>query len=183
MQSNYVACFAIYRQREGGFVNDPRDPGGATNMGVTLGLLQRLGYDENHDGVINAYDVQSLTVAEVQAIVRTAIWNPIQGDALPLGLDLATFDPAAMSGPYTAAKWAQRAIAGATGKPLAIDGHIGPVTLAACRAMTRAQIHTAISLILSYRLAFYSSLSTFPIFGKGWTNRANAVTLTAQAMA
>ena len=152
-------------------------------MGVTLGLLQRMGYDTNHDGAVNAFDVVSLTVSDVQAIIRCAIWNPVQADALPLGLDLATFDPAAMSGPYTAAKWAQQAIADAGGTPLVIDGHIGPVTLAAARRLTRAQVQSACGFIMAARLAFYATLGGWPYFGKGWTNRARAITLAAQGMA
>jgi hypothetical protein len=59
--SNFDACFADYLDYEGGFVDDPRDPGGATNMGITLGLMQRLNLDINRDGLVNVTECSSGT--------------------------------------------------------------------------------------------------------------------------
>ena len=54
--------------REGGYVNDPDDPGGATNFGVTIGTMKSLGLDLNKDGRVDAADVRSLTRAQAEQI-------------------------------------------------------------------------------------------------------------------
>ncbi|MGR3447867.1 MAG: glycosyl hydrolase 108 family protein, partial [Paracoccus sp. (in: a-proteobacteria)] len=54
--------------REGGYVNDPDDPGGATNHGVTIGTMRQLGMDLNRDGRIDAADVKALTRAQAEQI-------------------------------------------------------------------------------------------------------------------
>ena len=50
--------------REGGYVNDPDDPGGATNFGVTIHTMRRLGLDLDHDGDVDKHDVQMLSRAQ-----------------------------------------------------------------------------------------------------------------------
>ena len=54
--------------REGGFVNDPDDPGGATNLGVTLATARRLGLDKDGDGDVDVADVKRLTPADAEAV-------------------------------------------------------------------------------------------------------------------
>ncbi len=79
---------------EGGFVHDPRDPGGATNLGVTQATLARA-----CGRPVSIDEVRALTRAEAGAIYRRLYWTAIRGDALPAGLDLAVFDCAVNSGP------------------------------------------------------------------------------------
>ena len=71
--------------REGGYVNDPDDPGGATNFGVTIGTMQSLGMDLNRDGRIDAADVRALTRAQAEQIF---VEQPMRNEALELDLPL-----------------------------------------------------------------------------------------------
>jgi lysozyme family protein len=179
MDSNFKKCFDIYLKNEGGFSNNPNDPGGATNMGVTLGLLQKLGYDTNGDGHVNISDVVNLTRQDVEKIIRLEIWNAVKGDVLPLGVDLAVFDGAAMSGPAQAAKWLQRAVSYSSTE-IIVDGIIGPKTLA---AVAKADAIYLVNSICAQRQNFCAALSSAKYFLNGWTRRISFVKDTAINMA
>src|SRR5215208_1126468 len=94
---NFEACLQFTLQFEGGFVNDPDDPGGATNLGVTTDTLSDvLGRKATID------DVKKLTPRTVEPIYLQRYWTPVRGDELPFGLDLAVFDFGVHSGPARA---------------------------------------------------------------------------------
>ena len=153
-------------QWEGGYVNDPRDPGGATNKGVTQAT-----YDSyrRKKGQPTA-PVKGISDAEVQAIYETLYWAAAQCDKLPWPLSAAHFDSAVNAGPKQAAKLLQRAL------HVADDGIIGPGTLAAAQA---ADPVAAADGDCDARLAFYQALvkskPTLGAFLKGWTRRVEAL--------
>jgi lysozyme family protein len=60
---------------EGGFVNNPKDPGGATNMGVTMAVWKSQGYDKNGDRIIDVKDLKLITVKEVTMIMKKSYWD------------------------------------------------------------------------------------------------------------
>lgn len=167
--SRFQACLAEVLRHEGGFVNHPSDPGGATNLGITKATLS-----EWRGKPVTVDDVRNLTVDEAGEIYRARYWQPIRGDALPPGVDLAVFDGAVNSGPGRSARWLQQALG------VAQDGIIGPETLA---AVGRAKPATLIIEICDARMAFLRSLSTWPTFGKGWTARVNEVQAAALRVA
>ena len=78
--------------REGGFVNDPDDPGGATNHGVTIGTLRRLGMDLTGDGKVTEADVRRLTRPQAVGIFVEHYYRRPRIDALPEGLQASVFD-------------------------------------------------------------------------------------------
>lgn len=162
-------CLALVLAHEGGFVDHPSDPGGATNRGITRAVLAEWRGTE-----VTAEDVRALTEAEAREIYLARYWNVIRGDELPPGLDLAVFDFAVNSGPRRAARLLQRVL------NVTPDGVIGRVTLAAARAADRA---TTIDELCDARLAFLQQLETWPTFGRGWQRRVEAVRTAAQAMA
>lgn len=163
--ANFSRALEIILQEEGGFVNDPHDPGGATNLGVTLNTYQDwVGHP------VSISEMQALTAADVGPIYKARYWDAVKGDELPSGVDLITFDGAVNCGPGRASKWLQEA-AGATP-----DGAIGPATLSAVDAAKPAALIDSISV---QRGAYYHSLSTFDRFGKGWMSRLKRVTATA----
>lgn len=137
---------------EGGFVDHPRDPGGATNFGITQRVARANGYHG---------DMRSLPLATALAIYRKDYWEPIKADQLPDALRFHVFDAAVNSGAGQAIKWLQRAAG------IAQDGIIGPRTLSAASMVTPAR-YSAI------RLRFMTELSTWPTFGKGWARRIAA---------
>lgn len=97
---NFDACLAVVLKHEGGYVDHPRDPGGATNLGVTIGTLRAW-----RGRAVTKAEVKALTVADVTPIYRANYWNAVGGDGLPAGVDLAVFDPAVNSGPARAKRW------------------------------------------------------------------------------
>lgn len=100
MKQNFAEVLAFTLQYEGGFVDDPRDPGGATNMGVTLATLsQYLGHGAS------VMDVRRMTRDTAAEIYRLRYWNAIGADALPSGVDCLAFDIAVNSGVGRAKQW------------------------------------------------------------------------------
>lgn len=134
---------------EGGFVDHPQDPGGATNFGITQRVARANGYQG---------DMRSLPLSTALAIYKKDYWDPIKADQLPDALRFHVFDAAVNSGPGQAVKWLQRA-AGVNQ-----DGLIGPQTISAASRVTVAQYS-------GIRLRFMTDLATWPAFGKGWARR------------
>lgn len=67
---------------EGGYVNDPKDRGGATNMGVTIATWKAQGYDKNGDGKIDVKDLRLISVADAINIMRKNYWNRWKADQI-----------------------------------------------------------------------------------------------------
>lgn len=78
--------------REGGYVNDPDDPGGATNHGVTVHTMRRLGIDLNNDGAVGARDVQLLSMERARTIFIDYYFHGPVLDQLPEPLQVTVFD-------------------------------------------------------------------------------------------
>jgi lysozyme family protein len=146
---------------EGGFVQHRRDPGGATNFGITRETLSRARGTQ-----ASVEDVRCLTRAEAASIYRRFYWQAVRADDLPSGLDLAVFDLAVNSGPTRAVRMLQRVLR------VAEDGLIGPQTLAAARS---SAVPDTIRRLTRARLGFLSRLGTWPVFGRGWRKRVLAV--------
>jgi lysozyme family protein len=169
MKENWDDCFAMVIKSEGGFVNNPKDPGGMTNLGVTRSAWEAyLGRDVSED------DMRSLTPDRVKPFYKAMYWDRIKGDSLPAGVDYAAYDLAVNSGPAKAARFLQE-IAG-----VVADGVIGPKSLEAIQACDAKE--TADS-ICDMRMDFLKGLSTFDTFGKGWTDRVTKVKAKAMSMA
>lgn len=100
MKTNFDACLKFTLSFEGGYVNHPSDPGGATKYGITRATLS---HDLGRAATIA--DVKNLSAARAAAIYRKKYWNLIGGDDLPAGVDLIAFDIAVNSGPGLALQW------------------------------------------------------------------------------
>ncbi|WP_444464122.1 holin-associated N-acetylmuramidase [Rhodobacter capsulatus] len=122
--------------REGGYVNDPSDPGGATNYGVTLATLRRLGLDLNRDGVVNARDVKLLTPDQAAEIYVTHYFKAPKLDQLPVAVQASVFDMQVNAGAH-AIRILQELL-GRMGHPVAVDGVLGPQTIAAAQTAAAA---------------------------------------------
>lgn len=170
MKDNYETCLAFTLKWEGGDVNHPKDPGGATRKGITQAT-----YDKWRASRGQAkQSVFKMTDAELKQIYREWYWNAVKGDELPYGVDLAVFDYGVNSGPARAVK-ALQALVGA-----AQDGIVGPETLAKTRSKDAAEL---VKAICARRLSHYSSLSTWSVFGKGWSRRIADAEATGVRMA
>lgn len=153
-------------KHEGGYVDHARDPGGATNLGVTIGTAREHGLDMDGDGDVDKVDVRLLKPRDVRAVYRKAYWQRTSCDVLPAGVDLMVFDLAVNSGPGRAAKFLQEAVG------VTADGAIGPRTLAAVKTLPPAEI---VLRMRNRRERFYRSLGTFSTFGRGWMRRLDEV--------
>jgi lysozyme family protein len=172
MDERFSECLAFTLRAEGGYVDNPDDPGGATNMGVTLATY-RTWSDDPSAGVSQIRDI---TKRVAGAIYRTLYWHPVRGDALPVGVDLSVFDFGVNAGVWRSGRMLQLAL-GFSGD--AVDGCIGPETLAAA---VKADAQTLIEALSSRQATYYRSLPDYPIFGQGWLNRTEARRDAALAM-
>lgn len=167
--------------REGGYVDDPNDPGGATNHGVTIHTMRRLGLDLTGDGRIDAADVRALTRAQAVEIFVTHYYHRPRIDALPEALRASVFDMYVNAG-ANAVRILQRLLA-EMGYDIAVDGAIGPQTVRlAAAAAQAAPAHLADAYGIARREYYYALADRRPASrryarrrdgGKGgWITRA-----------
>ena len=168
MKENWEMCFEMVLKHEGGFVNNPKDPGGMTNLGVT-----RTNWELYLDRDVTEADMRALTPEMVKPFYKHNYWDRIRGDDLPSGVDYAAYDLAVNSGTGRAAKYLQK-IAG-----VPEDGVIGPQSL---KAIQKCDAEDAVDEICNMRMDFLKNLNTFDTFGKGWTIRVNDVKAKATEM-
>lgn len=147
--SHFSECVEVILQLEGGYSNDPYDPGGETKYGISKAAYPDL-------------DIPNLTKADAILIYKRDYWQRINGDNLPPALALLVFDMAVNAGPKKAAQLLQRMV-GATD-----DGVIGMETLAAVRVPYSAQ---SLRFYTARRIDYYTRLPGWKAFGMGWTQR------------
>lgn len=154
---------------EGGFTDDPDDPGGPTNKGITLAVFCRhtgrpLG-DATRDRRIS--ELRAIPDALVEEIYRTRYWHPSRAPEMPDAIGFMHFDAAVNHGLSGAAKILQRALR-EHAPGLAIDGEIGPRTMAAVQG---AEPGGLLRRYAEQRRAWYRALRHFWKFGRGWLRR------------
>lgn len=158
MQSNFPAALVHVLKYEGGFVNHPLDPGGATNLGITKATLER------HRGTrVTVADVKALTLEEAALIYRRFYWEPAACDRLQPGLDVAVFDAAVNQGVGRASRLLNRAMG------LPASPRISEATLSAA---ARRNAEATLIEFMALRMRAYGSLTRlFRTFGLGWSRR------------
>ena len=114
--------------REGGYVNDPDDPGGATNFGVTIHTMRRLGLDLDGGGDVDTRDVRALTRDHAVDIFVAHYFERPRIDDLPEPLHATVFDMSVNAGPSRAVRILQQLFVD-MGFDIAVDGAIGPQTI------------------------------------------------------
>ena len=166
--NNFDKCLKFTLQFEGGFVNNPKDPGGPTNLGVTQATLS------NFIGrQATIAEVKALTPAKVAPIYKLKYWDHVSGDDLPAGVDLAVFDFGVHSGPARGVMGLQHALG------IADDGKAGDVTI---KAANKAGPEALVNTICNGRLAFLQKLKVFKNFGPGLTSRVKKCRTAALSM-
>jgi lysozyme family protein len=168
MRENFEKSLTELLKHEGGFVNHPSDPGGATNLGVTQAV-----WEDWIDRAVSEENMKALTPAKVAPLYREMYWDRIKGDKLPSGVDYCVFDAAVNSGVSRAAKWLQTTVGAVA------DGAIGEQTL---RQVLLTNPLMIIDKYSANRLAFLQRLATWPTFGKGWERRVKEVEATATGL-
>ncbi|MEM8591769.1 MAG: holin-associated N-acetylmuramidase [Pseudomonadota bacterium] len=167
--------------REGGYVNDPDDPGGATNYGVTIHTMRRLGLDLDGDGRVSESDVRRLTRAQAVDIFLKHYFEKPRIAELPGPLQATVFDMQVNSG-SNAIKILQQLLA-KMGFGVSVDGALGPQTLAAtAKALGAAPDHLVDAYGIERRNYYYALADARPKSRKyarrrdggkgGWITRA-----------
>lgn len=173
MIENWEASFAHVMKSEGGYVNDPADPGGETNFGVTKAAWAAYIGREVQPG-----EMKALTLEEVKPFYKTHYWDANKCDDLPAGVDYAVFDFGVNAGIKRAAKFLQQAVS------VTADGSIGQGTLNAVSNFDAGQL---IKIFSEVKANFYKELvvknPAEQKFLHGWLNRVAQVEATANEMA
>lgn len=153
MKSSYNDALVRLLKDEGGYTNNPSDPGGPTNFGITLADYRRY---INSAGT--AMDVRNMTVDQAKAIYKPKYWDKMGCDDLPAGVDYAVFDYGVNSGVTRA---------------MNVNKKFKDITDPSKR----------INAICDERMAFLRNLKTFNVFGTGWTRRVTGVRAQSLKMA
>lgn len=159
MKENYAKWLALILKHEGGYVDHPEDPGGATMKGITLATFSAFkGKPMTKD------ELRAISDADVNTIYKDQYWDALRCDELKSGVDLLAFDMAVNKGVRRAVRLMQR------GAGAVEDGALGPKSMAAINAADPADL---IAKVSEERRDFYKGLKTFPTFGRGWLRRVD----------
>jgi len=145
---NFDDAYDRLMGHEGGYVNDPEDPGGETKWGISKRSYPHL-------------NIKELTRDQAKEIYREDFWKPLNQN-LPDGVLFQAFDFAVNSGISTAIRHLQKAV------DVADDGHWGSISQKAALVMTESDL---IMKLLGERLEFMTKLKNWPVHGKGWARR------------
>lgn len=157
--------------REGGYVNDPDDPGGATKHGITIGTMRRLGLDPDGNGRVDNADVKALTPARAERIFIEHYFHRPRLAELPQAIQASVFDMYVNAG-ANAVKILQRLLS-RMGFPARADGVIGPRTILAAQAAAKAAPgHLADAYGIARRNYYYALADRRPASRKFARNRA-----------
>jgi Putative secretion activating protein len=148
MTADFDRAVALILAHEGGYANDPNDPGGETNFGIS-----KRAYPTE--------DIAHLTADRAAAIYRRDYWTPLQCDALPWALAVQVFDHGVNAGCSGAVKLLQGSLG------VADDGVIGPITLERAAASNWSHAVT----LARRRIRYYSGLRQWDRYGDSWTQR------------
>lgn len=175
MSKTFDWALACVLHHEGGFVNNPNDPGGATDFGVSLRFLRSVGEDIDGDGDIDIDDIHALELDDVEALYEKHFWKPAKCDKIKSEMvAVKVFDMAVNMGAKQAWKLVQRA-ANTLGESLAVDGKPGPATLASVKSLTDRDF-MLVTNIRREQDKFYNSLiqskPSLAEFRLGWRRRA-----------
>jgi lysozyme family protein len=167
MPNDFKECLELILKSEGGWVNNPADPGGETNLGVTKRVWEEyVGHPVE--------SLKNLTKEDVAPLYEQKYWRPTYCEVLPRGLSLLIFSMGINAGPGRGVKLLQSCIG------CVADGVIGPRTMELIKS---ANVANLIQKYSDARRDYYKSLKTFPIFGKGWLSRVDREEQEALGMA
>ena len=168
MINNFEFSLAQVLKSEGGYVNNPKDPGGETMMGVT-----KAAWSTWLKRTILPGEMAKLTVADIIPFYKALYWDKAYCNQLPTGVDYMAFDAAVNMGVGQSIRLLQKSLG------CVPDGVIGPNTM---KAINDADTKTLIDKFSAQKEMFYRSLATFVTFGKGWMRRVAEVKQTALSM-
>jgi lysozyme family protein len=154
-------AFDLLFGHEGGFQIDPRDTGNWTSGKIGIGELKgtKFGVSAASYPKLN---IRNLTLGEAKAIYYLDFWSQLRIDEIPEGARFDVFDTAVNSGVGTAKRLLQKAVG------VTADGKLGPVTMAAVKAMDPRTLDKRFN---GQRLMYLVECKTWPTYGRTWVRR------------
>jgi len=146
---------------EGGFSDDPKDPGNWTGGKEGIGKLSGTKYGVSA-AAYPSIDIKTISLDDAKAIYHRDYWQAINGDDFSFPVSNALFDCAVNSGCSSAAKLFQKVLG------VSSDGKIGKQTIAAAQSKDQTEL---LIDFLTARAVFYARLAKFELYGKGWMKR------------
>lgn len=177
--STFQNAIGIILRHEGGYVNNPNDPGGVTNFGISLRFLSQhpdIG-DFDHDGDVDAEDIKNLTPEQASTIYKNLWWDEFNyGNINSQQVATKTFDLSVNMGAKRAHMLLQTAVNNAFGLKLTVDGALGNASFSTLNSIGDEHIPDLITAFCDATWAYYQSLIAknpkLQVFAKGWKNRA-----------
>ncbi len=175
--SDFDSAIKIVLRHEGGMVDNPNDPGGITDFGISLRFLQGIGDDTgdfNDDGEVTADDIRAMTRDQAIAIYKEFWWDKYHYDTITdQALSTKTLDGSVNMGPSHAHKLLQTAVNNVSDQSITCDGVLGPATLAAINTCDPSTLLTAYcDAEWDYYQQLIAKNSHLSEFANGWKNRA-----------
>lgn len=158
MSPSFQKAFQVLVGAEGGYVNDPRDPGGETKFGISKRAYPGL-------------DIAALTQQDAEDIYLRDYWDPVHGDDIPWPLCVFVFDAAVNQGPSAAVMLLQKSL------EVPQDGSFGAKTKKALANIKDQR--EACALFMADRALRYTGTRNFDIYGRGWLKRLFKTTMEA----
>ena len=159
MKENFKESLVLILKHEGGYVDHPADPGGATMKGITLAT-----FSDFKKKAMTKDELRAISDADVENIYKVGYWDAMRCDELPAGVDLLAFDMAVNKGVSRAARLLQQAAG------VKDDGVLGPRSM---EAIGKVPVKELIAKVSEGRRDFYRGLKTFSVFGRGWLRRVD----------
>ena len=156
--SNFKECLDLVLKSEGGYVNNPADPGGMTNLGVTKRV-----WEEYTGHAADEKEMRGLTPEKVAPLYEQKYWRPTYCEVLPRGLSFLVFSMGVNAGAGRAVKLLQQSVG------CVPDGVVGQRTMA---LINESDVTNLIAKYSDARRMYYKSLNK-PVFEKGWLNRVD----------
>lgn len=151
MKPNFDKAFQLIIGAEGGYSNDPRDPGGETKYGIC-----KRSYPNE--------DIKNMTLDRAKLLYKADYWDKVRGDDIPYPLDIFVFDAAVNQGVGAASMLLQKACGTSQ------DGRIGAATLAAATP-------DKADLFMADRAVRYAGTANADTYLRGWMKRLFSIAL------
>ena len=168
MDNNFDRSLKLVLKSEGGYVNNPKDPGGETMMGVT-----KAAWSTYLKRPIANGEMAKLTVADITPFYKALYWDKSYCPQLPIGIDYMVFDASVNMGVGQSIRLLQKSLGCVS------DGVIGPNTM---KLINETNVNDMIDKFSAQKEQFYRSLALFNTFGKGWLSRVAQVKQNAKEM-
>lgn len=176
-QKTFQTAIKKVLQHEGAYVNNPSDPGGPTNRGITIYDARRYAaeYDWIKGRTVTVADMKSLPLWFAEAVYKAKYWDAMNCDLLEPGVDYAVFDYGVNSGVGRPGRVIRRILA-ESDTASAITPELALIT-------SREPARRMVEKICDERLRYLQSLKTWPVFGKGWGRRVDEVRTIGSSLA